>query len=587
MAKATFSSWAILKAFLRQEWRDLLLLCVYALLMGALFLAVPLATEMVVNAVTTGLLLQPLLLTCGVLLAGLVLAGWFRVAQMSIVEYVQRRVFVRLSMQLAQHCTQLDLKGLANDSPPELMNRFFDTLTVQKGLAKLLGDAPVGVLQIAFGLLLLSLYSPWLWIFVVLFLLGVVVVVLLGVGALQTSYAESSSKYRMAQWLQDLAHGVLAIKFWDKPVATTLEKTNTLANSYLGHRADHFKVLLRQAWGNYIFEALAVVGVLLVGGWLVGQQQLTLGQLVAAEILVVAILSALDKLVQSAEVYYDLMVGFAKINTVLAYPTQGTEGVLLRPQHAVDRGFSVTLADVSFAYGPTMTVIAHAQGSIAAGDRVALIGRSGAGKTTLGLLAAGFLTPARGHVLMNGQDVRDILPSELQHHVAWVGESNAIFAGTIRENLLMGRHIAPAHLDSVLAMTVLDHDLATFPAGLDHPLTSLGRNVSLGQRQRIALARALLGNPHLLCCDEALSGMDDATRGFILEGLIRPEHPWTLLMMTQGALTIAKLSTAIVLDAGRVVAWDSVHRVVQSPESGVASLFPTLPALLSASGGLR
>ncbi|RYG85287.1 MAG: ABC transporter ATP-binding protein [Alphaproteobacteria bacterium] len=206
---------------------------------------------------------------------------------------------------------------------------------------------------------------------------------------------------------------------------------------YIIARREHFKVFWRQSAGSYVFQALASAGVLAIGGWLVINRQLTLGQLVAAQIIVVSVLAALEKLVRQAEDLFDLLTSMEKVGHVTDLPMErrGGHGIL----EAGNEGLSVACRGVRFAYRPGDEVIAGLTLTLTPGDRVSLVGASGAGKTTLAALICGLEDASHGIIEVGGIEVRSLDLASLRRAVTLVGYTNEIFAGTIEENIRVGR----------------------------------------------------------------------------------------------------------------------------------------------------
>lgn len=525
---------------LRPERRELALVLVYATCVGVLSLSLPITASAVVNSVAVTALLQQLLVICAALCAALLLAALLQLLQQIAVEYVQRRVFVRVAGALAEGLPRVRIAALDRQHGPELVNRFFDVLTVQKAAATLLMDGVALALQVLIGLVLLASYDAILLGFDMMLVAGLAVLALLGRGGARTAIAESIAKYEVAAWLEDLARHPSAFKFAGGP-RLARERANDLAVAYLGERAAHFRILVRQIAFSLGLQIIVSVALLGLGGWLVMRGQLTLGQLVAAQIVVNLVVSTFTKMGKQLESWYDLLAAADKVGHLLDLSAD-EGGAAVRP--ASEAGMALALRDLSYQYeGATGPAIETVNIAIAAGERVAIAGPVGAGKTTLLDLVLGLRTPQRGWVEIDGLDLRDSEPVRRLEGVGYVS-GLAIFQGTVAENLRMGRSELSLHdvRESLAAVGLLDTVLA-LPDGLETVLIAGGAPLTLGQAERLMLARAVAGHPRLLVIDETLDRVDEAVRQRVLAAA----EPWTVLVATHSPDVIARCQRTIVL----------------------------------------
>ncbi len=571
-----YSPFQRLLALLQEDKKDLLILTLYTVLAGILTLAVPLAAQALVNTIAAGVFLQPLVVLTTLLFVGMFFAGILRVSQFYIVEVLQQRIFARVALKLADHVPFIQHQALMTDYPPELMNRFFDVMKVQKTLSKLLLDGPAALLQILVGLVLMAIYSPILMGFdlFMLFFIAFIAFVL-GRNGVTTSIDESVQKYRVAGWLEELARCQVSFKIDGVP-AYLFDKADGQVVDYIQARRSHFRILFRQVIANYFFQALATAGILSIGGWLVIHRQLTLGQLVASELLILILLSAMDKLVMMFQDWYDLLTAVEKIGHVTDLPLERKEGKLLTSH---PQGASVLCQDVSFAYQTEKPVLQGLNLSIAPGEMISLVGISGAGKSTLAAMLCGLLEPKTGLVEINGVDVRDSNLESLREAVALVSDSNDIFEGTLEENIVVGRaSVTQQDIRWALTVTHLMSEVAQLSDGMQTRLISAGRNLSKGQMQRLMIARAIADRPKLLILDEAFTGIDERSKLLILDALLAPENNWTVIDISHDAEVVIRSNRVLVLAEGTIVESASPLELVQQKGSFFASLFPNLAA---------
>lgn len=519
-----------LLGLLRPEARDIWMVVIYAIGVGVLSLAVPITAMAVVNTTALATLVQQLLILCLALLVSLGLAAVLRVLQVVVVEYLQQRIFVRVVGDLSHRLPRIDVKAFDRQHGPELVNRFFDVLTVQKAGATLLLDGVTVVLQMAIGLAFLAFYHQILFGFDLALFAGLVFIVfVLGRGAVRSSIRESRAKYVVASWMEEMARHPVAFKLNGGPHFAR-ERADLLARQYLLARQSHFRILLRQFAFAFVMQVLASTVLLGMGGYLVINGQMTLGQLVAAQIVVTLVVDSFTKLGKQLESYYDLLAAVEKLGHLTDLPLERDGGVA---HQARSNGAAIRIHNVSYTYSEGhRTVLDDLNLSIEPGERIALLGPNGAGKSTLVDLLFGLRQPTHGHIEIDGMDLRDLCLLSLREHIAVV-KGIEIFEGSILDNIRMGReNLSVADVRRSLQAVGLLDDVLDLPAGLNTPLGTGGSPLSLGQAERLMLARAIAGGPRLLVVDEVLDDMDQEVRHEVLPAILGPEARWTLLVVT-------------------------------------------------------
>lgn len=553
--------------------RDLSILVIYTLMTGLISLAVPLAAQALVNTIAAGIFLQPLIVLSMLVLAGLLFNSVLRMLKFCIVENLQQRIFARTTLRLSERIPVIKSSALNTEYMPELINRFFDVMTVQKSWGKLLLEGPSALLQVVIGLVLMGFYSPFLLAFdfiIILFIFFAVSV--LGIDGLRTSIRESASKYRVAEWLEDMGRCQTSLKT-NGIIQFLVRRSDLLVLNYLEARREHFSVLFRQAFGTYFFQAFASAGILAIGGWLVINRQLTLGQLVAAELVVLNVLSALEKLIRNCDTFYDLLTGLDKVGHLTDLPIERIGGNNL-PE--IETGLSVQCRKLHFSYS-AREILTGLDLSLAAGERASLVGASGAGKTTLASIICGLQEANHGTVEVGGFDVRDLNLQSLRNQVGFVGDINEIFEGTIEENINLGRaDISHQDVRWALDAAQFAEDLINLPNGINTILISGGRNLSRGQVQRLLIARAIAEKPKLLILDEAFTGIDEKTKLKIIDELFSPNNPWTVLDISHDAEVVMRSDKVYVLSSGKIAECGTPADLAWRNESEFSTLFPDL-----------
>ena len=538
-----------LVSLLRLERDDIGVALVYAIGVGIVSLAAPIGVQALVNTVAFGGLLQPLVVLTLLVFVALAFAGVLRALWAWVVERIQQRVFVRVAVDLAHRLPRVRSDALGGMYGPELVNRFFDVLTVQKGAATLLVDGVSILLQTAVGMLVLAFYHPLLLAFDVALVIAVSFVLLgLGRGAVKTAVKESKAKYAVAAWLEEMARHPAAFRSGGAS-GFARSRAEDLLHTWLGARQKHSKVLFRQIAGSLVVQAIASAALLGVGGWLVIGGKLTLGQLVAAELIVTTVVAGIAKFGKTLESFYDLLAGVDKLGQLVDLPLEVPGGTHV-PRS--EKGARVRLVDVGFGYPGKEPLFENVTLSLEPGARVAVVGPSGAGKSTLADMLYGLRAPTRGRIDVDGTDLRDIDVSSLREHIALV-RGVEIFDGTIAENVRVGRpDVQTRDVRAALEAVGLWEDVAALPEGIETHLPTGGPLLSQGQAMRLCVARALAGRPRLVVLDTALAELDPASRKAIQGALLDREAPWTVLVATHDRELLRSCDEILVLDAGRV-----------------------------------
>lgn len=516
------------------EFADLRAVLVYAVAIGLLSLAVPVAVQSLVNQIAFTTAHQPLVVLTGLVLLALTFQALLHVLQYATIEYMQRRLFVRTAVDMAVRLSHAHADAFRHTSGPDLANRFFDVVTVQKAAATLLLDGVAVALQMVLGLLLLAFYHPILLAFdVVLLALLAVVLFGLGQGAIRTAIKESKAKYAVAAWLENIArHRILFGSAHGRTLA--MDQVDALATQYAEARSKHFKVLLRQIGGFKVLQALASAALLGVGGYLVIDRTLSLGQLIAAELIVSSVLTGIAKFGKHLESYYDLVAAVDKLGHVTDLPLEPSGRERLVEPTGVDGqhpGITVELRGVTVGH-PGKDVARDLSLTIAAGESVAILGPSGSGKSTLTDLLYAAVAPRSGQLLVDGVDLASLDRGHWRSDAVLVRYAE-LFDGTLADNVRMGRpEVTASDVRRTLAAVGLLDAVLALPQGLETPIVSGGSPLSRSQALRVALARAMAGRPRLLVLDEVIDALSPEDRGPVLAALLDKRSGWTLVATT-------------------------------------------------------
>lgn len=526
-------------SLMKPESADIWTVTVFALITGLLALATPLAVETLVNTVAFGRLLQPLVILALMLLAFLSFSAALLGLQTYVVEIIQRRIFARVSADLSYRLPRVVPKALEGQSGRELVNRFFDVITVQKASSAIMLDGISLVLNTLIGMTVLAFYHPWLLGFdVILLALILFVIFVLGRGAVNSSIKESKAKYNVAAWLEDVVGCPTAFRYRGA-AEFALDQADHLTYEYLIARKKHFRIVMRQiifALGLQAFASTALLG---LGGWLVIAGQLTLGQLVAAELIVTVIVGSFAKMGKHLQSYYDLLASVDKLGILFDLPMERQDGLL---QLSQKQPAEVHVNDVKFSTLSGKPAHSKINLQVESGERVMLMGPSGSGKSRLLGLLFGLDQPAAGHISINGIDPRDMRPDALRKHVALVRDIE-IFTGTLEENVHLERpYVSTSDVREALEWVGLHDEILKFPEGLKTRLVNNGYPLTDKQARKLMLARAIVGRPRLLLIDGFMDSFSDEVAEVLTRMLVDPHRLWTLIMVT-GRQDLAELGT--------------------------------------------
>lgn len=569
------SAWELLKKLyhlIHAERRDIGVLVTYSIISGLLGLVVPLSSQAIVNAVQLGVVTPQLIVLCVAVAVGMIIAGIFTLMESYLVDLLQRRLFVRAALDVAIRLPRIRMDALSGEYTPELVNRFFDVMTIQKSLSKMLLDGLSALLVALVGLILLAVYHPIFILFdIVLFLFAGVVIFVLSYGGLQTSIKESKKKYALVEWLEEIARSQTSFKIYATE-EFIMERVDHITEEYVRARAKHFVVLARQLMGSAVFRAIASAGVLGLGGFLVIEQSISIGQLVAAELVILSVLSSLEKLISQFDIYYDLLTAVDKISHITDKPLESTSG-----DH-FERRFgsaSLRLQNVVFAYPESTPILNGLSFEVAPCSHTSIVGEPGSGKTTITNLLARLYEAQSGGILLNGQEIRHLSIKDTRAAIGVVTTNLEIFDGSVRDNITLGRHFSMEDMEWALKTAHVYEEIVQLPDGLQTEVLATGVNISESMLCRIMIARAIIARPQLLVLDEAFHTLDQARKLQILDAIYACGN-WTIIDISNDTENIRRADRILVLNAGKVVESGTIQELAAAPDSVFSRLFPML-----------
>jgi ATP-binding cassette subfamily B protein len=509
---------SILRIFsiIKLERREIGAIYVYAILFGLLNLTVPLGIQSIINFVLAGSFSTSMVVLITGVVVGVFITGVLQVNQMKLNEKIQQNLFAQYSFEFAYRIPKVDMKSVDGYFMPELVNRFFDVVSLQKGLSKILLDLPIATIQILFGMILLSFYSPVFIVFglLLLFILWLIIRFTSQRG-LETSLEESDYKYKVAGWLQEMARVMKSLKF-SQNTGMHIERTDNYLEGYLRARTNHFKILLTQYWSLIVFKVLITLSMLVIGAFLLIGQELNVGQFVAAEIVILTILASIEKFIVTLDKIYDVLTSVEKLGKVIDKPIEKTGTLELDTTN----GIEVDIRQLTFGYNADDPILKNITLTVPQGKMVCLAGKEGVGKSTLLRLITGSFTEYTGQILINGIPIGNYNVDSLRKSTGIYFSQQEIFEGTLWDNIALGKcAYSQQELVKICSMVGLGDYLAQLPEGFNTQLDPMGRRLSKSTTHRILFLRAISGKPDLLLLEEPWEGLDPSSRHNMIDFL--------------------------------------------------------------------
>lgn len=535
---------------LKYEKAEISAIYFYAILNGLVQLSVPLGIQSIISFVLGGAISTSLVLLIIFVIAGVFVGGLLQVNQMKLIEKIQQQLFVRYSFQYAHVIPNFDLRSVDGYYLPEFVNRFFDTIPLQKSISKLLLDIPAATIQILFGLILLSFYHPVFIVFGI-FLLFILYFILRSTTSkgMETSLQESDYKYKVLGYLEELARVVTSFKF-SKNKSYHLVKTDEYVTGYLNARTAHFKILLFQYWTLIGFKILITSAMLIVGAYLLIAQQLNVGQFIASEIVILMIIGSIEKLIMNLDKVYDVMTSVEKITKVTDKPTEKQGGIELNTQAG---GVSVYAQNLSFGYEGEENLLADISFSIEKGEKVCLHGAYGSGKSTLLRLLSGTYTDFGGNLFIDGIPIHAYNLYSLRSQTGIMLHQQELFRGTILENICMGNEQVSYHeLDFLADLVGLRTFIHSKKEGYEFLIQPAGQHLSGRIIKKILLMRALVQQPKLLLLEEPWQGMEPVYQEKLQQYLLKYLADTTIIVVTNDQQFSSQCDKVFMLDKGTI-----------------------------------
>lgn len=538
---------------LKPDKKEITNVYVYSAFNGLVNLSLPLGIQAIINLIQGGQISTSWVVLVVLVVLGVALAGVMRIMQLKITENLQQKIFARGAFEFAFRIPKIKLEALYNQYAPELMNRFFDIFSVQKGLSKLLIDFSSASLQVIFGLILLSLYHPLFILFsVILIILLYFIFVLTAKKGLETSLEESKYKYQLAHWLEEIARSVISFKLSGETDLPS-KKADIHVMKYLKARDKHFNILVVQYSLMVVFKVLVAAGLLVLGGILVMQQVINIGQFVAAEIIILLVINSVEKLVLSLENIYDVITAIEKLGQVMDIELDKEEGIKIN-EEKLTKGLKVDLKNIHFSYPPHVKqTLSNIHLQIEACSSVLILGPNGSGKTTLMHLIAGLYDSQEGIVSYNDLPKGNINITSLRSVIGDCMTRGELFEGSILENITMGRKDATfENAKWAIENLGLKDFIKSQSKGYDTIVDPQGKRFPLSVVEKILLARSIADKPKLLLLEDAFEHIDGIDKNNIIDFLLDKKNPWTIIAISNDPYLATKVDKIIRMERGKI-----------------------------------
>jgi len=537
---------------LKLDKKDIIQVLFYAIFAGLVSLSLPLGIQAIINLIQSGRVSISWIVLVFIVIIGVALAGILSLMQLRITENLQQKIFIRSSFEFGVRLPKIKPEELYNEYPPELANRFFDTLTIQKGISKLLIDFSTAILQILFGIILLSFYHSFFILFGVLLILLLYIIFKFSFNSgLSSSLKESKYKYKVVSWLQEIARNNFSFK-----KATNfdfaLSKNDKLVSEYINYREKHFNVIKNQYTQLIIFKIIITAGLLFIGGYLVLNQKMNIGQFVAAEIIILLVINSVEKIIIGLETLYDVLTAVEKIGQITDLEIEESS---TSSADFCYTNIQLVTENMSYRFPDSNDfVLEKINLTIEQSEKIYLDGLNGSGKTTLIRILSGLLQPSSGSFYINDDTYRKIDLNHFRSQISTIMNGETPFEGTIRENITFNNPlITQEDIKWAIDSVKLGDFIKSLPNGLDTKISPEGKQLSSSNAQKILVARSIISKPKILFYEDVLDKMDAEAANEIIDFITSDKNKWTLLVTSKNDNWKAKCNRVLKMSEGKII----------------------------------
>ena len=539
---------------LKPDSKEVKNIYVYSIFSGLISMSLPLGIQAIVNLIQGGQINTSWVILVTFVVLGIAISGALQVFQLRIMENLQQKIFTRAAVEFSYRISKIRMEALYKHHAPELMNRFFDVATIQKGLTKILIDFSSAMFIVSFSLILLSFYHSFFILFSILMIMLIYIIFRFTVPkGMETSLQESKFKYKVAHWLEEIARTNISFKLAGNSTLP-MEKTDKYVGQYLESRESHFNVLVQQYSLLIVFKVVIAAGLLAMGGILVMEQQMNIGQFVAAEIIILIIMASVEKIILSVDSIYDIFTSLEKVAQVTDLELERSNGSPLDLARS-EAGLSVTVKNVEFFYPEASKSTLHnISFAIESGDKWIFEGGNNSGKSTMLSIISGLYEVQEGVILFNGLPIGNLSLNSIRNVIGEYMANDRLFEGTVLENITLGRDNIPfTDVEWAVKNMGIQEFIQNSIEGYNSTINSMGKGLSDSIITKILLARAIVIKPKLLLLENAFEHLDKPNREKIIDFLFKKENHWTIIAVTNNEYFAQKGAKTAVFAGGNIV----------------------------------
>ncbi|MCS3530470.1 peptidase domain-containing ABC transporter [Chryseobacterium sp. JUb7] len=517
--------------YITKEKKDVTNIYFYAILNGLVSLSIPLGIQSIVSFVMGATMATSIYILIFFVVIGTWLVGYFRLKVIEIIEKIQQKIYVEFSMAIAEKIPKINLSYTRKYYLPELVNRFFDIQNLQKGVSKILLEIPTALIQIFFGILLLSFYHPWFLAFGALVVICVIIIFRYTMeSGIKSSIEESNKKYETAAWIEDIAGSVKTFKMHSESSAH-LKGTDDRVVEYLDHRTSHFKVLVFQYKTIIAFKVIITLAMLAIGTYLLINQKLNIGAFIATEIVVLSIMAAVEKLIVSLESYYDLIASFAKLSKITDLKEEKNGEIILSQK---EKGTEIEFKNVNFSFNDSTPILSNLNFKIKENSITVLTGKLGTGKSLLLNMIAGFFEPSSGTILFDKIPLQNIDKQKMRNSIGLYLENMKVIQGNVKDNILLGNTESTTEDILELSEHIGTENISSlFSSGFFTEISETDSEITFSSKKKILLLRALLGEKRLLILENPFAGLQPEHQQKMMQYLQVKKEKTTIILVSQ------------------------------------------------------
>ncbi len=520
--------------------RDIITIIIFAMTYGLLSLVVPIAAQGVVTIVSFGTVRQPLFVLVIVVFVLLTFSSVTRLLQNILIETIQQRIFASSALKIASRLPQIKLVTLDDNHGSEILNKYFDIMTIQKTLSSLIPALSGFILQASVGMILFALYHPVLIVYDLIFIISVSLIIFLPYqSGLDSAITESNAKYDVAAWLEEMARVAPLFHFHENG-RFGFDRADDMVVTYLKARKSHFQSILKHMVSAYGLQILVSSSLFLIGGLLVLNNQMTLGQLVAAEIIATALGASAAKIPNYMEKYYDLRAAAEKVHKLITIPVdESDETTHLLITRASELVTPPTL-EVKKLLLPNLSYDNEISFNVVADSSAVVLMNEQMSKNILADCLLGLREAISGEIIYNDIPVMNYHQNKFRKKVSLIRNLD-YFDGTLLDNITMGdASISIDEVTNILRDFTLLETIQLLPDKLNYVLSGSTHPFSNSQFIKLQFIREILTKPMLMVIDEALDSLTKSQAEIIISEIKKHCRSLTLIVLTRKK-TIANL----------------------------------------------